>query len=97
MHGRTIPDLRADNEVTTEHCYVLINKLAGLLSEYGDDVGELAKNIDPEKFKEDMAGIVSTKRFFKLYNTDSGKLLLLGMFYQKYVLDQGVSTEDLES
>lgn len=87
--GRTIPDLRLDNEITLEHCYVLIEHLG-----YSFDTIEGASrgtfqeiaNVDPTRMKEHFDSLFPADSFARLFQTEIGKGVLVGTYAHRLLM-----------
>ena len=88
----TIPDLRRDSDIELDHMSVLLEKLGKVLAEAydGEDPAEMAKlcdMVDPVSMRQDMSQIFTKNAFFGLYGSEFGRGVLVGAFFQKFVLD----------
>ena len=85
---KSFPDLRADhNEFTAEHCSVLLHKLGKLLDQmYGSGMADVDDQVDSEQMREDLLGLFSANQLSKLFETDLGKGLIIGIFFSQCVL-----------
>lgn len=84
-----LPDLRDNPSITIEHCSVLLEKLGKCLEKMYDDpgIGKLASETDAEKMANDLALAFSPEQFHRLFQTELGKGLLVGVFFQRFILD----------
>lgn len=83
-----IPDLRDANDITIEHVGVLQERMGNILDEAHPDQGiaDIINNhFDPEAMKEEMLTIFTPDAFLKLFQTEMGKGVIIGAFYQAYI------------
>lgn len=83
-----IPDLRENSgKITAEHASVLLEKMGRLFQDiYGDE--EIMKDVlemDPVQMAEDLSSMLSHERFFKLFQYDLGRGMLIGLFVQRFL------------
>lgn len=91
-----IPDLRDTPEITIEHCSVLLEKLGMMLETMYDDPGirALAGEADARQMAEDLGTLFSPEQFQKLFSTELGKGLLVGVFFNRFILNEDVYDEE---
>jgi hypothetical protein len=84
--GKTIPDLRDDHDqITLDHCYVLLTRLTEALDTLEGSTGKFAdiiENFDPSIIQEDLQKYLDAPEFSRLFKSDFGKGVLVG-FYVK--------------
>ena len=87
-----IPDLRDNPEITTEHCSVLLEKLGVTLEIMYDDesLRDLAGEADAAQMASDLGTVFSVEQFHRLFQTELGKGLLVGVFFNKFVLGETI-------
>lgn len=88
---RRIPDLNDDHdEITLDHCYVLIEHLGKVFSQMEgtpDGVfGGIVDELNPEIMRDHLQSVFKTPEFSRLYKTEMGKGVLIGTF-AKNLLD----------
>lgn len=92
-----IPDLRQDSEVVTiEHVSVLQERFGQVLDDAypGEYISSIViDNFDPLAMREELLTIFTQKAFLTLFQTEIGKGVLMGAFYQAYI-DGGAGEED---
>lgn len=93
-------DLKTYNEITAEHCYILLQRVGQAISQMEADSGydglALANEIDPVHMKDHFESHISKKAFQHLFKSEFGKNILVGMFVQKLV-QESLSEEVDES
>jgi hypothetical protein len=87
-----LPDLRPEqNEVTLEHCSVLMERLYKTLHEiYNGDPDEfrmICDQIDPVTMKQDLMTVFTKEAFLRLFQTQFGKGVIVGAFVQRFLID----------
>jgi hypothetical protein len=93
-----VPDLRdvgSDDEVTIEHISVLQERLGQVLDDAhpGEGIADIVTNhFDPAAMKEEILAIFTPKAFLTMFQTEIGKGVLIGAFYQSYI--DGVDHEE---
>jgi hypothetical protein len=84
-----LPDLRQDKgEVTIEHLSVLQERLGQVLDNAypGEGISDIVtSNFDPAVMREDILSIFTEDAFMSLFQTEMGKGVLIGAFYQAYI------------
>ncbi len=84
-----LPDLRQDSEeVTIEHLSVLRERFGQVLDDAhpGEGISDIVTNhFDDEAMKEEILQIFTPKAFLSLFQTELGKGVLIGAFYQCYI------------
>jgi len=91
-----VPDLRDNPEITIEHCSVLLEKLGKMLEIMYDDpaIRELAGEADARQMAADLSSSFSADQFHRLFQTELGKGLLVGVFFQRFILGDADETDD---
>lgn len=84
-----IPDLRADHqEFTLEHCSVLLEQLVRVLKvSYGQDMSNIANQVDPESMRDDLLSIKSAQQLSILFSNPWGQPFLVGLFFGHFILE----------
>lgn len=78
-----IPDLRADNEITLEHCYMLLEKVGTAVSTMEDNVeygADIVNGIDIQHMKDFYVEMYTPNNFTRLYLTVFGQGVLVGSY-----------------
>jgi DNA-binding cell septation regulator SpoVG len=85
MNSRSqIPDLRADAEITLEHCSVLLEKIGNTLEVIDGQPGfQVATLINPELLLEHYEDTFQPEEFCNLFRTEMGKGVLVGTYVQR--------------
>lgn len=88
---KSIPDLREDHdEITLDHCYVLIAYLGrafDLMEGTEDSFKDLAAALNPEVMRDELQYYFKAPEFSRLFNSEMGKGVLVGVF-AKTLLDR---------
>lgn len=88
---KSIPDLQADkNEITLEHCYVLVDRLGIALDLIEGTPGahkEITDAVNPELLKDHFEEHFVPDEFCRLFKTELGKGVLVGT-YAKALMEQ---------
>jgi hypothetical protein len=85
MKRPSIPDLHADNEITLEHCYILVERLGKGFDALEGTNGfykHIADLVNPARIKEFYDSFLEPPAFSRLFQTEFGKGVLIGMFMQ---------------
>lgn len=84
---QTIPDLRAETEVTIEHISVLQEQFGYLLDKTypGEGIADTLLLFDPQLIYEQLLTLFTREALTTLYQTEMGKGVLIGAFFQKYI------------
>ena len=95
-----IPDLRADNEITLEHCHILIHELGIAFDTIEGTDGHftgVADLVNPYAMKEYFDSQFPASAFLRLFHTKDniGKGILVGMFMEN--LNQIIGPVQFES
>ena len=89
-------DWMKDDTITSEHASVLLERFGKMwASGYDDDVNAVVNLIDPAQMAEQLATLMTKRQFFKLFETDEGKILILGMFFQKFVMEDELEIDEI--
>jgi hypothetical protein len=91
---RDIPDLRADHDITLEHCYVLLNQLGKAidLMDNSDEGSKAADEINVELLQHFYEDNFHQPEFSRLFNTTMGRGVLIGA-YLKHMFDERTQSE----
>lgn len=79
-----IPDLRHNNEITLEHCSVLLEKLGEAL-----DIMDGQKNnfevhrLDPSRLQEHFEDFFEPAAFARMFQSTHGKYVLIGTYLMR--------------
>lgn len=80
----TIPDLRLNDEITLEHCSVLLERIGKTLEIIEGQEGFSVTNlINPELLLEHYKEQFDAESFCKMFNTELGKGVLVGTYVQR--------------
>src|ERR1044072_1052496 len=84
---QVIPDLRLKQEVTLEHISVLQEQFGYLLDKAypGEGNADALINFNPQLIHEQLLTLFTREALATLYQTEMGKGVLMGAFFQKYV------------
>lgn len=85
-----IPDLRDEPEITAEHCSVLLEKLGYCLEQMYDDpsIKAVALEADVYAMVTEFTEVFQPTQFSKLFKTELGKGMLIGVFFQRFILNE---------
>ncbi len=90
-----IPDLRYDNEITLEHCSVLLERIGKTLEIIEGEQGYLvADKINPRLLLEHYEEHFEPKAFSRMFGTELGKGVLVGSYLQR-LLDK-IAIQEVE-
>jgi len=84
-------NLSDQDVVTIEHATVIQERMSKVLEKAypNEGVSSIVTNhFDPEAMKEELLEIFTPKAFLKLFETEMGKGVLIGAFYQQYIHSQ---------
>lgn len=93
----SILDLRTDGEfITLDHCYLLLERLGQSLDcmEGTESVfKEIAEEIDPTSVQEYLQRYFEAPEFYRLYRTEMGKGILVGVIVKSLLDKSDLSAE----
>jgi len=85
---QTIPDLRSETEVTIEHISKLREQLGQVLEDAypGEGISDIVTNyVSDQVMREQILSIFTPQAFLTMFQTETGKGILIGAFYQAYI------------
>ncbi len=90
-----IPDLRYGNEITLEHCSVLLEKLGEALDTMdGQKNGFETHKLNPQLLLEHFEEFFDPAMFTRLFQDEYGKYVLIGTYLMR--MQQLMLEEELE-
>lgn len=79
-----IPDLRQTNEITLEHCSVLLERIGSTLEIIEGEAGySVTSLINPELLRQHYEGHFEPEAFTRMFATELGKGVLVGSYLQR--------------
>lgn len=92
-----IPDLRQDNEITLEHCSVLLEKLGHALDIMDGQVNNFEVHLlNPQRLQEHFEDFFEPEAFTRLFQSPDGKYVLIGTYLMR-MQQRMMEMEDDES
>jgi hypothetical protein len=82
---RLLPDLRADDEITLEHCFILIDELGKAFDTIEGTDGHftgIAEHVNPHVMKQYFDSQFPAFAFIRMFHHPLGKGVLVGMFME---------------